>query len=334
MLEETDKKIMASNVVDGNFSGANIYCVAIPDIRIKLEAPLMRTLTFPDDLTRKELGVIQLTAQFVARYGNYFLLALVKKTVKDPQFGFMRSPDHKWFRFFNELLSEYGEVTFPCNGLKGLSGEKASAFFETLLKGLFTFLAWQEEKDVIFKMTMVEYVWMELNKGPLRVPHKLALAYPKDMSREELGVVDLTAQFVARYGDSFLSDLMKRTVKDRKFDFMNCCNRWFGFFSELHDEYCRKIVLWEDLKRMSGDKASVFIETLVQALFTCLEWQKEKDVIFKMTMSDWFSIEWESPEEPEPKRQKFDESALVAGSSSVEDKTGAPNSSKPREVKF
>ncbi|VVA94124.1 unnamed protein product [Arabis nemorensis] len=54
----------------------------------------------------KELGIMKLTALFVARYGAYFCWELTKKVVMKPQFNFMNPTDSK-FRFYNQIVDAY-----------------------------------------------------------------------------------------------------------------------------------------------------------------------------------------------------------------------------------
>ncbi|VYS66065.1 unnamed protein product [Arabidopsis thaliana] len=69
---------------------------------------------FPEkEITLKELGIIKLTAQFMARYGMNFVQGLRKRVVGNPQFKFLESTNNSRFSFYNGLVIAYSRVLMP-----------------------------------------------------------------------------------------------------------------------------------------------------------------------------------------------------------------------------
>lgn len=59
-------------------------------------APHRFSLKPPEGITLLQLGIIKLTAQFVARYGMFFLAELVKRMIMTPQFEFMKETEREY----------------------------------------------------------------------------------------------------------------------------------------------------------------------------------------------------------------------------------------------
>ncbi|ESQ40944.1 hypothetical protein EUTSA_v10015678mg, partial [Eutrema salsugineum] len=77
----------------------------------------------------KELGVMKLTALFVARYGMRFWWGLMKKVDKKPQFKFMEPSDGK-FSVYNRILVAYEGVIWACDNV--CTATVLGAFFRCL----------------------------------------------------------------------------------------------------------------------------------------------------------------------------------------------------------
>ncbi|KAG2238804.1 hypothetical protein Bca52824_091975 [Brassica carinata] len=68
-------------------------------------------------LTLKELGIIKLTAMFVARYGSGFRRDLMEVVSMNPLFEFLRSSDCKCSSFFTSLVRMNSNVIMPSDKL-------------------------------------------------------------------------------------------------------------------------------------------------------------------------------------------------------------------------
>ena len=60
---------------------------------------------------------------------------------------------------------------------------------------------------------------------------------PPTLNSLELDIVKLTAQFVARNGRSFLTQLMQKEAKNYQFDFLRPQHTLFQHFSKLVEQY-------------------------------------------------------------------------------------------------
>ncbi|CAF1709349.1 unnamed protein product [Brassica napus] len=83
----------------------------------------------PDDITPIDLGLVKVTALFVARYGQQFWHALIDMPMC-PHFSFLKSSD-KTFSYYNGLVGLYHRVLrpFPPDADEAPLGEFFSAMF-------------------------------------------------------------------------------------------------------------------------------------------------------------------------------------------------------------
>uniref|UniRef100_A0A6J1E0I8 Probable splicing factor 3A subunit 1 isoform X2 n=1 Tax=Momordica charantia TaxID=3673 RepID=A0A6J1E0I8_MOMCH len=121
---------------------------------------------------------------------------------------------------------------------------------------------------------------------------------PEGITGEELDIIKLTAQFVARNGKSFLTGLTSREINNPQFHFLKPTHSMFMFFTSLADAYSKVLMppkgLTEKLKKSVTDMTTV-LERCVHRL----EWersqeqarQKAEDEIeqerIQMAMIDW-----------------------------------------------
>ncbi|TQD78630.1 hypothetical protein C1H46_035868 [Malus baccata] len=122
---------------------------------------------------------------------------------------------------------------------------------------------------------------------------------PEGITGEELDIVKLTAQFVARNGKSFLAGLTSREFKNSQFNFLKPGS--VAFFTSLADAYSKVLMppegLTEKLRRSVAD-----METVLERCANRLEWEqsqekerrKVEDEIeregIQMAMIDWFDF--------------------------------------------
>jgi splicing factor 3A subunit 1 len=86
---------------------------------------------------------------------------------------------------------------------------------------------------------------------------------PPTISAQDLDIIKLTAQFVARNGSAFLQQLMQREARNYQFDFLKPTHMMFNYFTKLTEQY-RKVreaertsLCWGDPKGLdSGDDPS------------------------------------------------------------------------------
>jgi len=70
------------------------------------------TVENPINLSVLDMDVIKLTAQFVAKNGQKFLIALTEREKQNPQFDFLK-PTHSLFSYFTNLVDAYSKCINP-----------------------------------------------------------------------------------------------------------------------------------------------------------------------------------------------------------------------------
>lgn len=68
------------------------------------------------------------------------------------------------------------------------------------------------------------------------------IADPPSISAFDLDVVKLTAQFVARNGRQFLTQLMQKEQRNYQFDFLRPQHSLFNYFTKLVEQYTKVIL--------------------------------------------------------------------------------------------
>ncbi|KAK3163501.1 hypothetical protein QOZ80_1AG0004520 [Eleusine coracana subsp. coracana] len=124
---------------------------------------------------------------------------------------------------------------------------------------------------------------------------------PEGITGEELDIIKLTAQFVARQGKNFLMNLAQRESNNIQFHFIRPTHSMFPFFTSLTDAYSRVLnpeggvpALLKELREGSKD-----LTTVLERCLNRLEWdrsqeqakQQAEDEIeqerLQMSMIDW-----------------------------------------------
>nr|GMC64792.1 probable splicing factor 3A subunit 1 [Ipomoea batatas]GMC71220.1 probable splicing factor 3A subunit 1 [Ipomoea batatas] len=121
---------------------------------------------------------------------------------------------------------------------------------------------------------------------------------PEGITGEELDIIKLTAQFVARNGKSFLTGLTSREINNPQFHFLKPTHSMFMFFTSLADAYSKVLMppkgLTDKLRKSATD-----MTTVLERCLNRLEWersqeqarQKAEDEIeqerLQMAMIDW-----------------------------------------------
>jgi splicing factor 3A subunit 1 len=79
---------------------------------IKPPAPDLFSVSLPINISPLELDVIKHTAQFVAKNGQKFLVALTEREKNNAQFDFLK-PNHHLFSFLTNLIDAYSKCLIP-----------------------------------------------------------------------------------------------------------------------------------------------------------------------------------------------------------------------------
>lgn len=99
---------------------------------------------------------------------------------------------------------------------------------------------------------------------------------PEGITGEELDIIKLTAQFVARNGKSFLTSLSTREANNAQFYFLKPTHSLFTFFTTLADAYSKVLMppkgLTEKLRKNASDMTTVLERCLHR-----LEWERSQE---------------------------------------------------------
>lgn len=85
-----------------------------PDFKREIKPPVpdQYSVEHPSNVTLLEIDIIKHTAQFVAKNGQKFLMALTEREKQNPQFEFLK-PNHALFAFFTSLVDAYSKCIMP-----------------------------------------------------------------------------------------------------------------------------------------------------------------------------------------------------------------------------
>ncbi|CAA7013535.1 unnamed protein product [Microthlaspi erraticum] len=224
--------------------------VEVPPCRIR--PPPLKGFSVPQGITLKELGLIKITAQFVARYGaDHFWTVISEEVIEKPLFSFLKTTDKK-YSFYYGLVAAYQRVLKPRTVLHTEENRFADCFYHCLHLDK---LDGGDDDDVVVDIDLHAFVGgldffthMDLLDDPqvtIMPPPQPVSALPTmppltcresrvaddeeeavygavRLTRKELGIMKLTAQFVARYGQCFRLALMMRVLTSPTFGFMFC----------------------------------------------------------------------------------------------------------------
>ncbi|TKY50945.1 splicing factor 3A subunit 1 [Spatholobus suberectus] len=237
--------------------------------------------------------IVDKTSQFVAKNGPEFEKRIIANNTGNVKFNFLNSSD-PYHAYYQHRLSEFraqnqSSVQQPPSQPADLvvpeSDPSAPAPDSNGM-------AAAEKPDVSAQFKPVRKV--------LEPPEaeQYTVRLPEGITGEELDIIKLTAQFVARNGKSFLTGLTSREVNNPQFHFLKPTHSMFTFFTSLADAYSKVLMppkgLSEKLKKSVSD-----MTTVLERCVNRLEWersqeqarQKAEDEIeqerIQMAMIDW-----------------------------------------------
>lgn len=124
------------------------------------------------------------------------------------------------------------------------------------------------------------------------------VADPPSISALDLDVVKLTAQFVARNGRQFLTNLMNREQRNYQFDFLRPQHSLFNYFTKLVEQYTKILIPPKDLLGKLKKESDDYHEVLGHAKYR-VEWakfqerekRKEEEAVERERIA-YASIDW------------------------------------------
>ncbi|KAG0241874.1 SF3a splicing factor complex subunit [Actinomortierella wolfii] len=222
-------------------------------------------IIYPPPEIRK---VADKTAAFVATSGSGAQLEerLRQKEMNNPKFCFL-NPSDPYHAYYAMKIKEAKEGTAP-------QAVEVQAEAETA-------------------MEEVEF------KPPEEPPALDFIASMPPVSAQDLDIIKLTAQFVARNGRQFMTSLAQRESRNFQFDFLKPNHSLFTFFSTLVDQYTKLLVpsntMMEQIEKRANDKYAVQDMVMRRVEYTAYqqELKKKRDEKEDAERAAFLSIDWQ-----------------------------------------
>jgi splicing factor 3A subunit 1 len=233
-------------------------------------------------------NIVDKTSQFVAKNGPEFEKRIIASNAGNAKFNFLNASD-PYHAYYQHRLSEFRAQ----NQNQPSSDPADPALPESTPSAPVT-----EGDETIMKLD--HSAQFRPVRKILEPPEaeQYTVRLPEGITGEELDIIKLTAQFVARNGKSFLTGLTSREMNNPQFHFLKPTHSMFMFFTSLADAYSKVLMppkgLTEKLKKSVTDMTTVLERCLHR-----LEWersqeqarQKAEDEIeqerLQMAMIDW-----------------------------------------------
>ncbi|KAG4990146.1 hypothetical protein JHK87_023603 [Glycine soja] len=236
--------------------------------------------------------IVDKTSQFVAKNGPEFEKRIIANNTGNVKFNFLNSSD-PYHAYYQHRLSEFRAQNQSSGQQQPADSAAVPESVPSDSNGVVVAAAAAAEKpDFSAQFKPVRKV--------LEPPEaeQYTVRLPEGITGEELDIIKLTAQFVARNGKSFLTGLTSREVNNPQFHFLKPTHSMFTFFTSLADAYSKVLMppkgLMEKLKNSVSD-----MTTVLERCVNRLEWdrsqeqarQKAEDEIeqerIQMAMIDW-----------------------------------------------
>merc|ERR1719419_882765 len=177
-------------------------------------------------------NIVDKTASFVARNGPEFESRIRQNEANNTKFNFLTQTD-PYHAYYKHKVQEFkeGKATEP--GIAPLMGTTHGSSMAPQAPAAGKSLATAKMPEpVVLKDPPPEFEF---------------IADPPSISAYELDVVKLTAQFVARNGRQFLTNLMNREQRNFQFDFLRPQHSLFNYFTKLVEQYTKILIPPKDL---------------------------------------------------------------------------------------
>ena len=187
-------------------------------------------------------NIVDKTASFVARNGPEFEQRIKQNELNNPKFTFLNAGDpyHAYYQHRVEEIRDGKETPAPIPEVPIEPIKQKSS---------------QEVKQRI-QSDLLKQVQKEQEPPPPKEapPDFEFIADPPSISAFDLDVVKLTAQFVARNGRQFLTNLMNKEQRNYQFDFLRPQHSLFQYFTKLLEQYTKVLIPPKDLLKKLGDE--------------------------------------------------------------------------------
>ncbi|XP_017470351.1 PREDICTED: splicing factor 3A subunit 1 isoform X2 [Rhagoletis zephyria] len=209
-------------------------------------------------------NIVDKTASFVARNGPEFEARIRQNELGNAKFNFLSAGD-PYHAYYRHKVNEFREGKDATGGPSVVTGIKQLSV---------TSAAQQKQQELLKQVSEQQFV-------PRDPPTDFEfIADPPSISALDLDIVKLTAQFVARNGRQFLTNLMNREQRNFQFDFLRPQHSLFQYFTKLLEQYTKILIppkdLLNKLRSECADGRSSINLVLDQVKYRA-NWQKHQE---------------------------------------------------------
>jgi splicing factor 3A subunit 1 len=195
----------------------------------------------------------------VARNGPEFEARIRQNELGNPKFNFL-NPGDPYHAYYQHKVNDFRE---------GKGQEPASNLPAAISKLSVTAAAQQKQQEIL---KQVEQPFI-----PKEPPSEFEfIADPPSISALDLDIVKLTAQFVARNGRQFLTQLMNREQRNFQFDFLRPQHSLFQYFTKLLEQYTKVLIPPKSMQQRLRDEAKSAKAVLEQVKYRA-EWLRYQE---------------------------------------------------------
>jgi len=253
--------------------------------------------------------IIDKAAELVGRYGSSIEATFQNEEKNLPKFSFLKEGDPYrpyYLQRANEIAKNFVNKSSSGNvcEIKDSKNEKLLGRKSQI----------EELKDIDGQEKIKNHTQIqdELRKfieekktnkfltNEIKAPVKdlFSISHP-NISSLDMDILKITAQFVARNGQKFLSGLSEREIRNPQFDFLKPQHNLFGYFTYLVESYAKC------LRKEDGNKAGLYFDDRDAILKRATErylWEKKQKELSKkkdtidenernqMSQIDWFDF--------------------------------------------
>ncbi|KAJ3696394.1 hypothetical protein LUZ61_000099 [Rhynchospora tenuis] len=208
-------------------------------------------------------AIVEKTAQYVAKNGSDFERQILAKNAGNPKFNFL-IPSDPYHAYYQSRVSTHAlQLQNTSTDADAPPSQPDSASKPPA--------ADSDSTNDDFRAPPPKKI---LDPPP---SEQYTVRLPEGITGEELDVIKLTAQFVARNGKSFMDKLIKRVdLSSPQFHFLRPTHSMYTFFTSLADAYSKVLMPDKGLTDKLRDTSADLTVVLERCLHR-LEWDKSQE---------------------------------------------------------
>ncbi|KAF2075342.1 hypothetical protein CYY_003371 [Polysphondylium violaceum] len=237
---------------------------------------------------------IDKTSEYAARYGDSFETKVLNKEKDNPLFNFMKKGDiyYDYYKFkiqekkAEKLKQQQEKEAAEKASAANKESANTSTSSPTLAAPAATSTAATVSPTTTTTTTTTPLPQPPTIPTPPPEPKKeiyepepllYILDIPETMSSLELDTIRLTAQFVAKNGQSFLTELSAREAKNTQFDFLKPTSHLYEWFRALVESYVAVIYPPKNIKSTLSSTNFNDKQTILERAINRFEYNQEQE---------------------------------------------------------